>query len=528
MAAPQTNQKPLPSAGPPVDDWRTRHLWEIQPVRDGLVVASVVGLVYLGFKLSFVTVPILLALTLAYLFEPLVRRITRTRLVGRAPVAFGIIVVAALVVGVPVVVGGIFGISQGAKLVQTVARNVDAVSLSIQNPDDRRAKALVSRGGRAWSSIRDYIVKQQAILKAHEARQKDDAKSLEEAARAADSVNPDAPKEQVPGATQESNPTAPKENSTPTDDRGDKAAPSNDQGNQKSQPPNDQQARQDTADVPENPPESTASEHTLQSLEEAPSDVYRLLDWGLKWVQENAGSLSKNVLNVSGGAAAAALGTVTSIGRFLFGAFLTAFFFFFFCNGYGQVLQFWEGLIPERKKSRVVYLAGKMDRVIAGFVRGRLTISAILIGYYSLAYWLAGVPAPLILGPIVGVLTIVPYAATTVGIPLSMLFLWLEPGGGFQAEWWWIVSAPIGVSMLAQGLDDYVLTPKIQGDATDMDTPSILFASIAGGLLAGFYGILLAIPIAACVKILIKELVWPRFKEWSAGRASDPLPIGGE
>lgn len=478
MPAPEIT--PSPSPGPPVDSWRTRHLWEIQPVRDGLVVASVVGLVFLGFKLSFVTVPMLLAITLAYLFEPLVRRLTRTGLVGRAPVALGIIVVAALVVGVPVVVGGVFGISQGAKLVQTVATNVDAVSVSIQNPDDGLAAARVSRGGRAWVSIRDYIVKQQSILKAHEAKQKADVRAAEEAARA-DAEPGEGPKPALP-----------------------------------------------TPDASENAPPTPDREHTLQSLEEAPSDVYRLIDWSLKWVQENAGSLSKSVLNAGGGAAAAALGTVTSLGRFLFGAFLTAFFFFFFCNGYGRVLQFWEGLIPERKKSRVVYLASRMDRVIAGFVRGRLTISAILIGYYSLVYWLAGVPAPLILGPIVGVLTIVPYAATTVGIPLSMLFLWLEPGGGWQAEWWWILGAPIGASLLAQGLDDYVLTPKIQGDATDMDTPSILFASIAGGVLAGFYGILLAIPAAACAKILIKELVWPRFKDWSDGRASDFLPIGGE
>jgi predicted PurR-regulated permease PerM len=74
-------------------------------------------------------------------------------------------------------------------------------------------------------------------------------------------------------------------------------------------------------------------------------------------------------------------------------------------------------------------------------------------------------------------------------------------------------------------MDDYFLTPKIQGDATGMDTPSILFASIAGGVLAGFYGLLLAIPVAACVKILLKELFWPRFRAWARGEKDDPLPI---
>ncbi|MBI1190662.1 MAG: AI-2E family transporter [Tepidisphaera sp.] len=478
----------MSNGSPKVDDWRTRHLWEIQPVRDGLVIAAVVGLVYLGFKLSFVTVPMLLAMTLAYLFEPLVQRLTRRGLVGRAPVALGIIVVAALLVVVPTVVGGVFGISQGAKLVQTVAGNIEAVTASVRTPEDSEAMSRVRRAGRAWVSIRDYVVHQESIRKAHEAKI---AGHADEPAGVAGPEGAARSNEPAPQERHEADPKAP--------------SPSGKEG-----------------------PSPTGVEALTPAIEEAPSDVYRAIQWLVAWVQENAGSLSKNLLNAGGGAAAAALATATSLARFAFGGFLTAFFFFFFCNGYGRVLQFWEGLIPEKKKSRVFFLAAKMDRVIAGFVRGRLTISAILIGYYSLAYWLAGVPAPLIIGPIVGALTVVPYAAGIVGIPLSMLLLWLEPGGGWQGQWWWIIGAPLLVTGIAQAMDDYVLTPKIQGDATGMDTPSILFASIAGGLLAGFYGILLAIPTAACAKILLKELVWPRFKEWSEGRASDFLPIGRE
>ncbi len=59
-----------------------------------------------------------------------------------------------------------------------------------------------------------------------------------------------------------------------------------------------------------------------------------------------------------------------------------------------------------------------------------------------------------------------------------------------------------------------------------MDTPTILFASIAGGALMGVYGLLLAIPVAACLKILLRELFWPRFKAWSEGEEKDFLPIG--
>ena len=92
-------------------------------------------------------------------------------------------------------------------------------------------------------------------------------------------------------------------------------------------------------------------------------------------------------------------------------------------------------------------------------------------------------------------------------------------------QWWWVLGAPAVVYFVGQALDDYVWTPVIQGKSTNMDTPTILFATLAGGALFGVFGMLIAIPIAACVKILIVEIVWPAFKDWAEGRSEDPLPI---
>ena len=188
------------------------------------------------------------------------------------------------------------------------------------------------------------------------------------------------------------------------------------------------------------------------------------------------------------------------------------------------MLAFWESLLPEHKKGSVLDLVSKMDAVISGFIRGRLIICATMIGVYTVGYVLIGAPAAWIAGLVVGALTLVPYAAG-VAAPVIMLLMWLEPGEGWQASWWWIIGSPLAVLGVSQVLDDYVLTPRIQGKATNMDTPTILFASIAGGSLAGFYGLLLAIPIAACIKILLKEVFWPRVRDWATGKADDVLPI---
>ena len=48
---------------------------------------------------------------------------------------------------------------------------------------------------------------------------------------------------------------------------------------------------------------------------------------------------------------------------------------------------------------------------------------------------------------------------------------------------------------------------------------------MAGGTLAGLYGMLLAIPAAACIKIIITNVLWPKVQAWLAGDESDPLPL---
>ncbi len=121
-------------------------------------------------------------------------------------------------------------------------------------------------------------------------------------------------------------------------------------------------------------------------------------------------------------------------------------------------------------------------------------------------------------------LVIIPYASS-MATPLVILLMCLDPPSVWHGEWWWIVGGPILVLGINQFTDDYLLNPRIQGKRTNMDIPTILFASIAGGALAGVYGLLVAIPTAACVKILLNEVFWPRFRAWSQGQAPDILPI---
>jgi predicted PurR-regulated permease PerM len=395
---------------PPKSDWHTRHLWQIQPVRDLLVIAGLVGLVYLGYRLSLVTVPLLLALGLAYLFEPVVRAMVRTKWFNRPLAAATIIVVAGVAIVVPAILGATFAVIQGFEFGRDVLANLDEVKLYVEEPSEEKLRALP---GEFWQWLATEV---------HDNR-----------------------------------------------------------------------------------------ENWLKSPL-------------FEWLAANAEAIGSQVMKTGADAVTVLLKSLVSFGVLLFMAFLTAFFFFFMCTSFGSVLKFWEGLLPERKKGRYIDLARQMDRVIAAFIRGRLVIAAFQAVLFTVGYWLVGVPAPLLVGPLVAVLAILPYVSL-VGIPLCILLMFLEPATGFRGEWWWILIAPAMVYGVGQAMDDYVLSPRIQGKGTGMDAPTILFASLAGGVLAGFYGLLLAIPVAACIKILLRELFWPRFRAWAEGREEDILPI---
>ena len=79
--------------------------------------------------------------------------------------------------------------------------------------------------------------------------------------------------------------------------------------------------------------------------------------------------------------------------------------------------------------------------------------------------------------------------------------------------------------IIMQVLETYIITPAIAGKATNLDPVTILVAVLAGGSVGGVYGMLLAIPAAACLKILLTDVVMPRVRLWVRGKAEDPLPL---
>lgn len=494
---PEDQPQPADSGEP--DDTRSLldvHVWKIQAVRDVLLVVAVLAILRLGYQMSAITVPLLVALGLAYLFEPLISllqhrwRWRRTTAVSVILAAF-IGVVVVVVVPVSLVVVG-----QTASFVKNAASGKYANALDkglALLPEDTQEDVEEAR---RW--LEDTLP--------WSARVFGDEDRI--------AVEP----------TPVLGPTA----GGKTGGDGSKAT-----------------LNADGVDSNREPAETTVAgtnEETLRRM--VSEEVARQLAADRTATTDTALAAAEPT---SSGATAAepwsfgsgALGFVNAGARRLWGfalgivelgllVFLVPFYFFFFAVSYPRVIRFARGLVPHENRERVFDLVGAMDRAVSGFVRGRLVISGILGTVFAIGWLIVGVPYSLALGLVVGIFCAVPYLSI-VGVPVAIGLLAVDQFSLPEAEryaWWGLLLWPSLVYGIGQSLDDWVLTPLIQGKATDLDPVSIVVAVLAGGSLAGVYGMLLAVPAAACVKILVREVVMPRVHDWSEGRVRDPLPGG--
>lgn len=448
--------------------WSRLHLWQMQPIRDVLLGLGIFALIIIGQKTSVVTVPLLLAILLAYLFEPVI-----VWLMGRFGISRRtsvISIMTALVIGVviPLSVGGAYAVGQLIGFTSSTIGNVNRIAQAIEEDDQQIARLkltglyvpsdpneeVTEEIGGPWLWVYDTIL---------------DSKPLDEPVNV---------------------------NSTSSE-----------------------------GEDPEDSVDADAEvEPTPVIVSRGQSQFGKALGAAIDWISDNSDRVAQTTASVSIDLVNRALGLVGAAFGLSFMLFVTAFFFFFTATEWVQLKQFGTNLLPDKNRERIIDLLQKFDAVISGFIRGRITIAFIQAIVFSIGYFLIGVPGAFILGPVVAILSIVPYLAL-IGLPISVSLLALQGHTGFRGEWWWVFGAPTALYFLGQALDDYIWTPMIQGKSTGMDTPTILFASLAGGALFGVFGLLIAIPIAACVKILIQEIFWPRFKEWAEGRADDPLPI---
>jgi predicted PurR-regulated permease PerM len=156
-------------------------------------------------------------------------------------------------------------------------------------------------------------------------------------------------------------------------------------------------------------------------------------------------------------------------------------------------------LLPRDHAPVIRQLGRDVDKVLAAFVRGQLSVCLVLGIFYCVALMLAGLQFGLIVGAVAGAITFIPYVGALIGgalaIGLALFQFWGD---------WASIAIVAGIFALGQFLEGNVITPRLVGNSVGLHPVWLLFALSAFGAAFGFLGLLVAVPLAAIVGVLIR------------------------
>ncbi len=223
------------------------------------------------------------------------------------------------------------------------------------------------------------------------------------------------------------------------------------------------------------------------------------LYFGVDTVKSNLISYWKEVSTALVGV----LGTVSAGGQallnWLMNLVLIPVVTFYLLRDWDKLIAGIHSLLPPAIEPTVTGLTKEIDDVLGVFIRGQLMVMLALGLIYTLGLWVIGVDLAFIIGMGAGLLSIVPYLGTLVGVVAAVA------ASVFQFQDIFHPVMALAVFSAGQMLEGMVLTPKLVGDKVGLHPVAVIFAVLAGGQLFGFLGILLALPVASALNVVVRH-----------------------
>ena len=172
---------------------------------------------------------------------------------------------------------------------------------------------------------------------------------------------------------------------------------------------------------------------------------------------------------------------------------------FYMLNDWDRMISVVDSWLPREYVETIRELAREIDEALAGFVRGQGTVCIILASFYASGLSIAGLNFGIMIGIVSGLISFIPYVGSIIGFFLAggVALVQFLPAGE-----WIMVAVVLGIFVLGQFLEGNFLSPKLVGDRVGLHPVWLMFALFAFGLLLGFVGLLLAVPLAAAIGVL--------------------------
>ena len=171
---------------------------------------------------------------------------------------------------------------------------------------------------------------------------------------------------------------------------------------------------------------------------------------------------------------------------------------FYVLRDWNTMISTVDSWLPRKYAPTIRNVLKDINTTIGGFAKGQATVCVILATYYMAMLTLVDLDFSITVGSVIGFISFIPYVGAFVGFLLSM--------GIALAQFsdWWSIGLVAGVFFVGQMIEGYLLVPNLVGDRIGLHPAWVIFAVLAGGVIYGFVGILIALPVAAAIGVLFR------------------------
>lgn len=214
-----------------------------------------------------------------------------------------------------------------------------------------------------------------------------------------------------------------------------------------------------------------------------PDQVYEALDGFMDNIQDHA----ENIFT-------SAFGIIANIIVFIMSLILIPFFLFFMLKDGDRLVPFITQVFDDKKSKNITQLLTKINETLTAFIQGQLFVSFVLGILLFIGYLIIGLNYSLTLALIGMVLNVIPFLGPWMAvIPALIVGVIQDP---FMIIW-------VGlITLIAQQLESTFISPNVMGRALKLHPLTVITVILAAGSIAGFLGILFAVPFYAVMKTI--------------------------
>ncbi|MCC6932964.1 MAG: AI-2E family transporter [Deltaproteobacteria bacterium] len=175
-------------------------------------------------------------------------------------------------------------------------------------------------------------------------------------------------------------------------------------------------------------------------------------------------------------------------------------FVYYLTRDLGKVHRFLGSFLNTKARHKTAVIGNEILEQVYAFIKGQLTVALIMAVCYIIGFSIIGLPFAIVVGTITGLLGIIPYLGSMVGIVLSTVLTIVS-----DFSWWDLAQVFIvfGINNIIEGI---FVTPKIVGEKIGIHPLAVMVALIIGGQLFGIVGLIIALPTFAAIRVLLKHL----------------------